>query len=114
MPALGFAGDDGQLDVYTPRSMRMLEFWPDYSGALLWTPDGERLSLDDVPVPPELRNRADRWVAEYDDSRLPWEPTRDDEWLLHGRRLFEDLRRALLEHGFDLRPDEDFWWPQGE
>lgn len=89
--------------------MTMLEFWPDYSGALLWTADGKRLSLADMPLPKELAERAERWVAEYADSKLPWEPTRDDEWLAEGRRLLVELRRELVGHGFDLEPNEDFW-----
>ncbi len=91
--------------------MKTLEFWPDYTGALLWTGNGERLSLDDVPLPPGLVDQANRWIARYDDSKLPWEPTRDDEWLSDGKRLFDDLRRELLRHGFDLQPYENFWAP---
>jgi len=96
--------------------MRKLEFWPDYAGALLWTDSGQRVPLDDVPLPPDLVAHANRWIAKYDDSRLPWEATRDDEWLSEGKRLFADLQRELLDHGFDLQADEDFWAPrdQGE
>lgn len=93
--------------------MKTLEFWPDFAGALLWTGEGAPVSLDDVPLPRELIERAGRWVAAYDDSKLPWEPTHDDEWLAQGRRLFVDLRRDLLEHGFDLQAGEDFWVPRG-
>ena len=92
--------------------MKMLEFWPDYSGTLLWTAKGERVSLDDVPLPRDLIEQADRWIADYDDSKLPWEPTRDDEWLSVGKRLFVDLRRELLKHGLELEPNEDFWAPR--
>jgi hypothetical protein len=92
--------------------MKILEFWPDYSGALLWSDNGKRVSLDDVPLPRDLIEQAYGWIAEYDDSKLPWEPTRDDEWLSEGKRLFVDLRRELLKHGFDLAPDEDFWAPR--
>ena len=93
------------------RSMKVLEFWPDYSGALLWTDTGERVSLETVPLPRDLNEQASRWLVTYDDSKLPWEPTRDDEWLAEGKRLFVDLRRELLKHGFDLQPNEDFWAP---
>ncbi len=93
--------------------MKTLEFWPDYSGALVWTGDGERVSLEDVPLPQDLIERAYRWVAAYDDSKLPWEPTRDDAWLAEGIRLFADLRRELLALGYELQPGEDFWAPQG-
>ena len=92
--------------------MERLEFWPDYNGALLWTGKGERVPLDAVPLPQDLIEQAHRWVASYDDSKLPWEPTRDDEWLGEGQRLFVELRRELLTHGFDLQPDEDFWVPK--
>ena len=89
--------------------MKMLEFWPDYAGDLLWTDTGERIPLEDLPLSEELVERAHRWIGEYDDSKLPWEPTRDDEWLSDGRRLLVDLGRELLGHGFDLKPNEDFW-----
>jgi hypothetical protein len=89
--------------------MKRLEFWPDYAGALLWSPDGERVSLENVPLSSELIERARRWIAGYDDSKLPWEPKREDKWLTEGRSLFTDLRQELLEHGFDLQPNEDFW-----
>jgi len=89
--------------------MATFEFWPDYGGALLWTERGERVSLDQASLPRELVDRAERWVAGYDDSKLPWEPTRDDYWLSEGRRLLADLRAALDEQGIDLVPDEDFW-----
>jgi len=87
----------------------MLEFWPDYSGVLLWTADGRPVPLADMPLPKDLTEQAERWVADYDDSKLPWEPTRDEQWLAEGRRLLVELRRVLLEHGFDLQPNEDFW-----
>ena len=90
-------------------SMKRLEFWPDYAGALLWSADGERVSLEDVPISSDLIEQARRWIAGYDDSKLPWEPTREDTWVTEGRSLFADLRRELLEHGFDLQPNEDFW-----
>jgi hypothetical protein len=86
-----------------------LEFWPDYSGALLWTADGERMALDQLPLSRELVEQAQRWVARYEESKLPWEPTRDEEWLAEGRRLLGDLRRELAPHGFELEPDERFW-----
>ena len=94
--------------------MKKLEFWPDYSGALLWTDAGERVALEDVPLPRHLIDQANRWIAGYDDLKLPWEPTRDDEWLSEGRRLLADLRRELLDHGLDLQPDEDFWAPRDQ
>jgi len=61
--------------------MKTPRFWPDYAGAVLWNEAGERVALEDVTVPRELVERAGRWVALYDDTKLPWEPTRDDDWL---------------------------------
>ena len=89
--------------------MKTFEFWPDYNGALLWTANGERVPLEDVVLSPGLVERARRWIGEYDDSKLPWEPTRDATWVAEGRLLFVDLRRELLEHGADLVPNEEFW-----
>jgi hypothetical protein len=89
--------------------MKRLEFWPDYGGALLWSADGQRVSLEDVPISGALIERARRWIAGYDDAKLPWEPTREDTWVTEGKSLFAELRRELLEHGFDLQPNEDFW-----
>jgi len=89
--------------------MERLTFWPDYTGALLWTGRGERVSLEDLSLSGDLVERARRWTAGYDDAKLPWEPTRDDVWLAEGRRLFADLRRELAVRGKDLVSDEDFW-----
>jgi hypothetical protein len=89
--------------------MKAFEFWPDYNGALLWTASGERVSLEELPLSPGLVERARRWIGEYDDSKLPWELTRDATWVAEGRLLFVDLRRELLEHGVDLEPNEEFW-----
>lgn len=89
--------------------MTTLEFWPDYGGALLWTDGGERVALDELSLPPDLVERCRRWIADYHDSKLPWEPTRDEAWLAEGRRLFADLRRELLEQGVELEPNEAFW-----
>jgi hypothetical protein len=89
--------------------MMKLEFWPDYSGAILWTDGGERVRLEDLPIPTSLIERARRWVAMYDDSKMPWEPSRDDEWISEGRSLLDELQRELFGHGIDLQPDEEFW-----
>jgi hypothetical protein len=89
--------------------MTTLRFWPDYAGAVLWNAAGRRVAVEDVPVSPALVERAQRWVARYDDTKLPWEPTRDDDWLADGRRLFADLRDELLAMGIDLESDEEFW-----
>ncbi|MEW5990734.1 MAG: hypothetical protein AB1736_05225 [Chloroflexota bacterium] len=89
--------------------MTAVEFWPDYGGALLWDERGEPVPIDQLPLPPELVTRAARWVAEYDDAKLPWEPTGDEAWLAVGRRLFGELRRELLARGLELEPNEPFW-----
>ncbi len=89
--------------------VKTFEFWPDYGGALLWTANGERVALEDMHLSQGLVERARRWIDTYDDSKLPWEPTRDAAWVSAGRLLFVDLRRELLEHGIDLEPNEEFW-----
>lgn len=88
--------------------MTTLEFWPDYGGALLWTDGGEHVALDELSLPPDLVERCRRWIADYDDAKLPWE-ARDEAWLTVGRRLFADLRRELGEQGVELAPNEPFW-----
>jgi hypothetical protein len=90
---------------------RKLEFWPDYSGALLWDEEGKQVALESVPVTVPLREDAAVWLSEYDDSKLPWEPTADQEWLARGRMLLNDLRLALGPHGIEVNPDEDYWEP---
>src|SRR3990170_99464 len=79
--------------------MTIVEFWPDYDGALLWDESGERVPLAELSLPPDIVARAARWIAEYDDSKLPWEPTRDEAWLAEGRLLFAQLRRELFAGG---------------
>jgi hypothetical protein len=91
--------------------MDRLEFWPDYGGALLWTEAGERLELDSLSLPEALVREAARWIERYDDSKLPWETTRDDAWLADGRRLFVALRTALAVLGIELVAGEDHWLP---
>jgi len=89
--------------------MGRLEFWPDYGGALLWTQAGERLELASLALPAALRHEAVRWIERYDDSKLPWEDTRDDAWLSDGRRLFAALHTALAVLGIELVAGEDHW-----
>jgi hypothetical protein len=49
------------------------------------------------------------WIGTYDDSKLPWEPTRDAARVSKVRLLFVELRRELLERGVHLKPNEEFW-----
>lgn len=88
---------------------RKLEFWPDYSGALLWDEEGRHVALESLPVTPAIREAAARWLTDYDDSKLPWEPTADHEWLARGRTLLTELRLALSPNGIDIQPDEQYW-----
>jgi hypothetical protein len=87
-----------------------LEFWPDYGGALLWT-GGVRIDPNELPIPAALAVQAAQWIARYDDTKLPWEPTRDEAWLDEGRRLFEALRDELWTSGIELVAGEDHWRP---
>ena len=89
-----------------------IEFWPDYGGALLWAA-GERIALNALPLSSDLIYAASRWLAEYEDSKLPWEPTRDDTWLAEGRGMYVALGDALWEHGIELVAGEDHWRPSG-
>jgi hypothetical protein len=93
-----------------PGPATRLEFWPDYGGALVWAA-GKHVELGTLTLSRELVGAATRWLAEYDDARLPWEPTRDDDWLAEGRRLFEALRNELWKDGVELVAGEDHWRP---
>jgi hypothetical protein len=85
-----------------------LEFWPDYEGVLLWK-GGHVMAIDDVALPTALAEEARRWVADYDDAKLPGGEAADPDWLEAGRRLFRDLERALAVQGIELFADEDHW-----
>lgn len=89
--------------------MRRIEFWPDYSDALLFTDRGLRIALDSLALPDPLIATALRWVRDYDDSKLPWETTRDESWLSEGRRLYAALRTELAGQGLELVAGEDYW-----
>ena len=69
------------------------------------------MALESLPVTATLREKAAGWLIEYDDSKLPWEPTADEEWLARGLSLLNDLRLALSPHGIEVNPDEDYWEP---
>ena len=101
-----------RLDHYALAVNRVLEFWPDYGGALLWDEQGRQVALESLPVAPALREAATRWVSEYQDSKLPWESTADPDWLARGRTLVRELRLALSSDGIEIRPHEDYWEPE--
>jgi hypothetical protein len=65
----------------------------------------------DLPIAPDLVVTAAQWVADYDDTKLPWEPTRDDAWIAQGRQLFALLRDDLWKSGIELVAGEDYWRP---
>ena len=90
-------------------TVRRLEFWPDYGGALLWDDDGKQVSLDSLPIPEALNEAASAWLDDYDDQKLPWEATGDEAWLARGRRLLIELREALATHGIEVQPNETYW-----
>ena len=69
------------------------------------------MALESLPVAATLREKAAVWLTEYDDSKLPWEPTADQEWLAQARTLLIDLRLALGPHDIEVNPDEDYWEP---
>jgi hypothetical protein len=87
--------------------MRTVEFWPDYGGALLHE-DGQRLTLDALELPGELRVALGEWLGEYDDAKL--EPaTRDQAWIGTGQELFDQLRAVLRPAGIELIDWEGYW-----
>ncbi len=69
------------------------------------------LALAPLSLTEALVDEAARWTERYDDSKLPWEPTRDDAWLADGRRLFVALRAALAELGIELVAGEGIRLP---
>ena len=70
-----------------------------------------RLDPRELPIGPDLVVAASNWVALYDDTKLPWEPTRDDAWIEAGRQVFEALRDELWKSGIELVAGEDHWRP---
>lgn len=89
--------------------MSRIEFWPDYSEALLFTDRGEPVDVDTLALPGPLVASARGWLRDYDDSKLPWETTRDESWLSEGRRLFAALQTELAQQGIELVAGEDYW-----
>jgi hypothetical protein len=85
-----------------------LVFWPDSSGGPLWDEAGEQLPLAALPVADDVRDRAQAWVAQYDDGRLPIDRPGDVVWLEEGRGVLSELRQAL-GGGYDVVVTEPWW-----
>ena len=46
---LAVQGDSPADEPYALPVTRRLEFWPDYSGALLWDEEGSQVALESLP-----------------------------------------------------------------
>jgi hypothetical protein len=85
-----------------------VEFWPDYSGALLHVA-GRPIPLTELPVPEDVAIRAAAWVGRYDDSKLPFGDRPDADWMAEGRALFAVLRECLAANDVTLIDWEGIW-----
>lgn len=85
-----------------------VEFWPDYSGALLHVA-GKPIQLMDLPVPIDLAGRAAVWVTEYLDAKLPFGDRPDADWMTEGRAIFAAIRDGLARHDITLVDWEGIW-----
>jgi hypothetical protein len=85
-----------------------VEFWPDYSGALLHVA-GKPISLAELPVPEDVAIRAAAWIGRYDDSKLPFGDRPDGEWMAEGRALFAAIRECLAADDIMLIDWEGIW-----
>jgi hypothetical protein len=85
-----------------------VEFWPDYSGALLHVA-GAPIQLTDLPIPADVVIRATAWVGGYDDSKLPFGDRPDDDWMAEGRALFAVIRTCLAADDITLIDWEGIW-----
>jgi hypothetical protein len=85
-----------------------VEFWPDYSGALLHSA-GKVIDIAALPVPPDVAIRATEWVNGYDDSKLPFGDRPDEDWIAEGRLLFAMLREYLAASDVRLIDWEGIW-----
>lgn len=85
-----------------------VEFWPDYSGALLHVA-GKPVQPTEFPVPADVVIRASTWVGRYDDSKLPFGDHPDAGWMAEGRALFAILRECLAADGITLVDWEGIW-----
>lgn len=85
----------------------VLEFWPEYDGGPIWSPDGRSADLDLLPLSNDLRERLRAWNARYDDANLPFEQNAVD-WLAEGRSLLGEVRAALGE-AYEVVVTEPWW-----
>lgn len=92
---------------------QVVEFWPDYQGALLHV-GGRRVELADLSMPDDLVREAAAWVRQYDDSKLPFGESPDPDWVAHGRTLFLAIHDRLAARGLTLIDWEGVWAPDPE
>ena len=85
-----------------------VEFWPDYSGALLHVA-GRPVPLADLPVPEDVAIRAAAWLGRYDDSKLSFGDRPDEDWIADGRALFSTIRECLATDDITLIDWEGIW-----
>ena len=90
---------------------RRMEFWPDYSNALLHE-DGRVVPIEALALSSSLTAKALAWLAAYDDAKL--DPlTQDDAWIAQGRQLFAQVRDALAARGIEVFDWEGRWGAPG-
>ena len=85
-----------------------VEFWPDYSGALLHGA-GAPVQLTEFPIPADVVIRAAAWLGRYDDSKLPFGDHPDDDWMAEGRALFAVIGKGLAADDITLIDWEGIW-----
>ena len=85
-----------------------VEFWPDYSKALLHVA-GRPVQFTDLPIPSDLALRAAAWAGEYDDAKLPFGDHPDADWMTEGRAIFAAIRDGLAAHDMTLVDWEGIW-----
>lgn len=85
----------------------VLEFWPEYDGGPLWSPEGQTVELASLGLPRELVARLNAWNARYDDAKLPFEGN-DRDWLNEGVSLLAELR-SELGHDYEVMVTEPWW-----
>ena len=86
----------------------VLEFWPEYEGAPLWTEHGVSVDLDALALPGDLRDRLGTWAQRHGDDKLPLEGPGDEPWLAEGRGLLAEVRTAL-DGGYEVVATEPWW-----